>query len=310
VSITGGSGFIGRALMKRHSALGDDVRVLSRNNSNEEMDGVEVVVGDLTQDGRYLDELVSSVDVLYHCAGEVSAEKEMHAVHVDGTRRLVEAASGNIGRWVQLSSVGAYGYRRDGVVTERSPENPVGTYEITKTDADNIVVNAAASGAFEYAILRPSIVYGADMPNQSLFNLMSMIKRGLFFYIGSNGAVVNYISAEEVVEDLIACATKPVANGKIYIASHSCGLEQAVEAIAKGLGVASPKLRLPEGPLRFLVHLVGGIPGFPLSTGRIDALTSRVVYDGGKIIRELDLQNSVSVEDGLYELAYRWNMTA
>ncbi len=285
------------------------MRVLSRRNEGLER-GAKVIAGDLTQDGDYLSELVDGVDVLYHCAGEVSAEDRMHALHVDGTRRLVEAAKGKIGRWVQLSSVGAYGLLRDGVVVESAKEDPVSTYEVTKTNSDNIVVNAAASGAFEYAILRPSIVYGADMPNQSLIKLMSMIKRGLFFYIGPNGAVVNYISVAEVVDDLIACATKPEANSKIYIASHSCSLELAVESIAKGLGVESPKRRLPERPLRLLVNLVGGIPGFPLSTGRMDALTSRVVYDGSMIIRELDLKNTVSVEDGLYELAHWWNMTA
>ena len=58
VAITGGRGFIGRRLVQRHLAQGDDVRVLSRVISDEDVGGAEVIVGDLTQDGDHLNKLV------------------------------------------------------------------------------------------------------------------------------------------------------------------------------------------------------------------------------------------------------------
>jgi nucleoside-diphosphate-sugar epimerase len=306
VAITGGSGFIGRHLVDAHLKRGDAVRLLSRTPGPDS--DIEWVQGDLMDPNMDLRALIDGVDVLYHCAAELSDEAIMPALHIDGTRRLVDVARGNIGRWVQLSSVGAYGRQRDGVIDEGSTEDPVTTYEITKTRADSMVAESASKGDFESVILRPSIVYGLDMPNSSLFKVMSSIKRKLFFYIGSGEAVINYISVAEVVNDLIACATHPKANGKTYIASHSCGLEQAVESLARGLGVAPPKRRLPERMVRFIAGLLGRLPGFPLSIGRIDALTSRVVYNGSRIHNELDLDRSISVEDGFYDLALSWRM--
>ncbi len=306
VAITGGSGFIGRHLADAHLQRGDRVRLLSRSPGQDS--DAEWVQGDLTDPNVDLGPLVDGVDVLYHCAAELSDESIMPILHVDGTRRLVEAAGGRIGRWVQLSSVGAYGHQRDGVVTEESPENPGSIYEITKTRADSIVVSAASRGEFECTILRPSIVYGADMPNSSLFKVISLINQNLFFYIGSGDAVVNYISVAEVVAALIACAISPEANGKTYIVSHNCSLKQAVESLAMGLGVAPPKYRLPERPLRFLARWLNGLPGFPMSVSRIDALTSRVIYDGSRINRELDIDYSISVVGGFYDLAISWKM--
>jgi nucleoside-diphosphate-sugar epimerase len=124
---------------------------------------------------------VDGADVLYHCAGEVRNMGFMEMVHVEGTRRLVDAAAGRIGRWVQLSSVGAYGKQRGGVVMEESVLNPCGTYEVTKVKSDSLAASGAANGAFDYVIVRPSNVYGVEMSNRSLFSLISMIQRGLFF---------------------------------------------------------------------------------------------------------------------------------
>jgi nucleoside-diphosphate-sugar epimerase len=78
VAITGANGFIGRLLVARHLSLGDKVRVLSRQDSQGWSEGVDVVVGDLTQEGVHLSKLVAGVDVLYHCAGELNDEEKMY----------------------------------------------------------------------------------------------------------------------------------------------------------------------------------------------------------------------------------------
>src|SRR4051812_28239212 len=122
VAITGGTGFVGRSLVMRHLDSGDSVRVLSRRPGNQTgfPDAVKVYSGDLVCAGNsaVLARVVVGADILYHCAGEIAHASRMTLLHVDGTRKLVEAANGNIGHWVQLSSVGAYGSHRRGVVTE------------------------------------------------------------------------------------------------------------------------------------------------------------------------------------------------
>ncbi len=299
VAITGGTGFIGRKLVQHHLAQGDEVRVLSRRAAAET--GVTRHRGDLSS-ATELQSFVAGADVLYHCAGEIRDGARMQAVHVAGTQRLIEAATGRIGRWVQLSSVGAYGNQRAGVVTEQTALHPCGPYEITKVESDALVQAAALDHAFEHTILRPSNVYGADMSNQSLFGMIEMIRRGWFFFIGKPGASANYIHVDNVVAALLLCGSRSEANGQVYNLSDHRAMEQFAAIIAVALGKPMPRLRLPEWLIRLVAKLLGGMPKFPLTEARVDALTVRAIYSTGKIEHELGYRHVVAMEAGLDEL--------
>lgn len=152
-------------------------------------------------------------------------------------------------------------------------------------------------------LLRLSNIYSADMPNQSLFQLIRMIDKRLFFFIWQRGATANYIHVENVVDALLRCADSVLpANGRSYIVSDHCTLEELVHNIAIRLGKAVPRLRLAEPPVRALAQFCGGIPGFPLKTSRVDALTNRAVYRSDRIEAELGHRNRVSLEVGMGEL--------
>ncbi len=308
VAVTGGTGFIGGKLVERLVERGDTVRLLTRSSTLFKQSLlVEIHECDLVTVGiNELSSMLDGVDVLYHCAGEIRDVSRMEAVHVLGTRRLVEAATGQIGRWVQLSSTGAYGQQREGIITERTRLNPRGMYEVTKVKSDALVKAASSSGAFQHVILRPSIVYGAKMPNQSLYSLIYMIQRGWFFFIGKPGASANYIHVDNVVEALVLCGNMPQATGQVYNLSDHCTIERFVAIIAELLGRDVPRTRLPEPPLRALVKLFGRIPDMPLTQTRIDALTTRVIYSNDKIEQELGYQHPLSMEDGLSDLVGYW----
>lgn len=310
VAVTGGTGFIGSHLVRRLLAEGCRVRLLSREGSAQHGAGgpVEVWQGDLLQpDAFMLARFLDGVDTLIHCAGQLRKTEIMQRLHVDGTRALAEAAAGRIRRWVQLSSVGVYGPARDGRIRESAPVRPIGPYETTKQKSDEVVARFAAVHAFQCVMLRPSNVYGADMPNQSLFALIRMIDRGRFFYIGPPGASANYVHVDNVVQALMLCATHPAADRKIYNISQVATMERFVEVIADALGKAAPRLRLPEGVTRAAAALCQRVPGFPLTVSRVDALTSRAAYCTERIETELGYRLAVSIEDGLRQLvrAYR-----
>lgn len=303
IAITGATGFIGRKLAMYHFGKGDKVRILSRCPPDGAglSDSFEWFLGDLSESDNLRD-FVDGVDVLYHCAGEIIDESRMEAVHVVGTHRLIEAAKGRIGRWVQLSSTGAYGRRREGVVTEQTELNPHGMYEVTKVASDALVQAASSSGAFEQAILRPSIVYGAGMPNQSIYGLTEMIRRGWFFFIGKPGASANYIHVDNVIEALVLCGNMPQATGQIYNLSDHCTLERFVAIICQVIKCTVPRNRLPKLPVKVLAKLLSFVPRMPLTQARIDALTTRVIYSSEKIERELGYKHRISIETGLREL--------
>ena len=298
IAITGGSGFIGSLLVDKHLKHGDQVRLLSRNILLERKN-VQYFLGDLSSSSVDLSDFVDSVDILYHCAGEVNNKSLMQELHVNGTQRLVDAAQGKIGRWVQLSSVGAYGARRTGMITESSKEQPFGIYERTKTEADKIIKNSN----IPYVILRPSNVFGVDMINQSIFQLISMISKGLFFYLGKKGVLVNYVAVEDVVEALHLCGNHDNALGEIYNVSQTIVIEEMVLSFSIGLGVKGKFLRLPEFPIRTLVKIFAIFPKFPLTTTRIDALTKRCTYKSNKIMEELGFKFKSTLEESFQLIA-------
>lgn len=308
VSVTGATGFIGNRLVAKLVAQGNTVRVLTRSRSRADYlpDPVKVFVGDLSSDAGDLSAFVDDSDVLYHLAGEIRHAYAMRSLHVVGTRALVKAAKRRVAHWVQLSSVGAYGPVSEGMVDESRPCEPKGEYETTKVESDRLVQEAADSGAFSCTILRPSIVFGPDMPNRSLYQLISTVARGWYFHIGAPGASANYVYVDNVVDALVACGTQPMARGKVYNLSDSCTMEQFIGAIAAPLGVSNPRLRVPEPPVRWLARALAWMPGLPLTASRVDALTSRVRYSNSRIERELGYVHRVSTEEGLRRMVESW----
>ena len=313
VCITGANGFIGRRLVDELFQQGYSIRVLSRNSDSLFPNGVEVVIGDLTLSGCPLDQFLVGCELIFHCAGEVSNVEAMHLLHVNGTLRLLQAVleesahSGQKIHWVQLSSVGVYGSTHDSdtthrIVTEESMLSPVGEYEITKTRTDELVIQASESGLMTYSILRPSNVFGEGMTNQSLFKMINIIDRGLFFYIGKLGSSANYIHVDNVVEGLICCGTMPSAKGRVFNLSDYCTLEYFIEIVADELGRKSPWLRIPEKVAYFLVTVLGWLPKSPLTQSRVKALINRSIYPISSIQKELGYKHIISMEDGLRRL--------
>ncbi|GAC1651027.1 MAG: NAD(P)H-binding protein [Herpetosiphon sp.] len=119
VLVTGGSGTLGRLVVRQLVDGGHHVRVLSRHATPGLSDLTEVVGGDLVS-GVGLHAAVANVDAIVHCA---SAPQDAQAVDVAGTRRLVEAARATgAPHMVYPSIVGAdrstYGYYQAKVAAE------------------------------------------------------------------------------------------------------------------------------------------------------------------------------------------------
>lgn len=310
VAVTGATGFIGQALVGRLVDRAAKVQILTRNFKKGiklwPSGPVEVFEGDLVDSAHALEHFLQEVDILFHCAGEIRDPNKMQSTHVGGTRNLCLAATSKIRHWVQLSSVGVYGPVREGIVTEDTQINPKGLYETTKAESDRLIVQAAKKGVFTFSILRPSVVFGSEMPNQSLYQLINMIVKGVFFFIGKEDASANYIHIDNVIEALMRCAENPAARGQIYNLSDYRTIEEFVAIIANKLKKPLPRLRLPETSVRYITRFFGKLKGFPLSESRVDALTNRAVYSNRRIETELGYSHVITMEDGIAQMVAAW----
>lgn len=300
LALSGATGFIARRLVAQLLAEGHEVRALTRRSGCAGLPaGVNLVRGDVTGDDAALIELLDGADVFFHCAAELRDPVRMEAVNVAGTQNLLRAAAGRIGRWVQLSSVGVYGHHGTGNITEEAPLAPENPYERSKAKADRLVAEGATRAGFEFSILRPSIVFGEEMPNQSLRQLAEAIRRRAFVFLGPPGASANYIHVDNVVHALGLCARHSAAAGRIFNLSDYRSMEEFVETIAATLGIATPTIRLPAWPVRLVARVAGSVPGSPLTVGRVAALTGRARYPVDRICRELGYAHVLGMEDGM-----------
>jgi nucleoside-diphosphate-sugar epimerase len=291
-------------LLAQLLSAGWKVRVLTREPQKwTESAGVDVFAGDLVETHDWSG-FLKGVDVVIHAAAEIRQPEVMMAVNVQGPERLLNAAlAAGVRRWVQLSSVGAYGPIFEGCVDELTPERPVGPYEKTKTLFDQLLRDAAKQSQLQVCIVRPSNVYGPGMVNQSLFQMMGMIRRGWFAYMGPAGASANYVHVNDVVSALLLCAALPQAAGKTYNVSDWTSIEELVEAMARGMGVSAPTRRLSLGLMMLLARSLQWMPRWPLTVARVRALSGRARYSTQRIEEDLGWRVSVPVAQGMYQLA-------
>lgn len=298
ISITGASGFIGKKLVTKCLAAGHEVRVLSRKTSFN-LKGVSFFKADLLNKDIQFKNFIQDVDVVINCAGEINNKSTMYDLHVSATKRLLsECQKQRAIRWVQLSSVGSYGQLKKGLITENFQDNPSGVYEKTKTEADTIVKNSG----IPFTIIRPSNVFGNDMNNQSLFQLITIIEKKLFFYIGRN-SFVNYVHVDDVVNSLLLCISNDVSIGKTYIISQSLIIEKMIDSLLIGLEIKRKFIHVPEFLVRVIHKLFLKSYSKNLTESRIDALTSKCTYNSGKIEKELDFQFETSLEERFISFA-------
>lgn len=301
IAITGASGFIGKLLVDKLLSEGNEVNVLTRNRNKFIDSKVSVFEGDLNNI-EVLRKFVLGVDVIYHCAAEIKNEMLMKTVNEDGTANLIEVSKNTISHWIQLSSTGIYGVIRDGLIFENQKYNPLNEYERTKLNSDLLVMEATNKYGFTSTIVRPSNVFGPQMTNQSLFQLVKAVEKKMFFFIGKKGASANYVPVENVIEVLYLALVNKNAANKIFIISDWCTMEHFITTMAKSLGVEVPKYRLSIGFMKFVATITSFIPKNPLTVARIEALSNRSKYETTKVENELGYKPVVSIENTIERL--------
>ena len=303
--VTGASGFVGKRLVEKLISNGFTVRVLTRNSKIIFPESVEIFYADLASPKSNLKNFFSGCDIFFHCAGDIKNPENMHALHVDGTKKIIDAINKSIKldkkpkHFIQLSSVGVYGNavkrKQTRVVTEESACNPLGEYEITKALSDQIIINSIKNTNLTYTILRPSNIVGFLMPNQSFRSLLRAIKSRQFFFIGSRKSISNYIHVDDVVDALIVCAKNKKAKNQVFNLSKDCNLFDIVNMVSSSFGLKGNFICLPELPLRLGIYWLSKICRLPLTNKRIDALISKTKYPATKIKNVLGFSPSRSI---------------
>jgi len=171
VLVTGGCGFIGSHLVHRLVELGADVTILD-DLSGGFLENIQIIKDKVTflrntvVDKDVCREATRNKDIIFHLAALVSVPESIekpelcHAVNVDGTVNLLEAARLNdVERFVLSSSAAVYGNREDRCI-ETMPCNPLSPYGFSKWIGELYCREYALLYGLKTVALRYFNVYG------------------------------------------------------------------------------------------------------------------------------------------------------
>jgi 2-alkyl-3-oxoalkanoate reductase len=327
VCVTGATGLIGSALVRRLVADGNEVSALVRSPVSETsstavrgaLAGVHVVAGDLANHAAVA-EAVRGADVVFHLAAKVSDTaplRDFEGANVEGTRAILEAAvaAGTARCIIYLSSIAVYGR-----VTEAAPMIDEATtldpspekrdaYSRTKIAAEQAAVAIAQRTRAPLTIMRPGIVHGAGrVPPPSLVGF-SVGRTHVAFAQPEWHFPLVYV--ENLVDAIIAAAELPATTGiedfnivdddALTLAKYH-DVRNAVEHSRTVFLSPNPVLAAAAvfGPVARAVTPAGS--GF--STYQMGRSLQDRVYDTKKIRAALNWSPRVSLADAL-EVTFR-----
>ncbi|OGS52095.1 MAG: hypothetical protein A3J79_12880, partial [Elusimicrobia bacterium RIFOXYB2_FULL_62_6] len=221
--ITGGTGFIGRALAKALLAKGYKVRVFTRRLPAARLDGAEYAAVSF-DDSESLRKSAEGADIVVHLAAALfcRSRKEFEKANTAGTGNLVAAVTGlnrRPDKFVYLSSLSAGGPAPDPATprTEAMTDAPISGYGATKLGGEKEVRKLPAN--IRYTILRPPIVYGKN--DAGFSKIAHWVKKGVMVNAGSKDGKFSFIYLEDLVAALITAIENPVTDGKTYYVSEN-----------------------------------------------------------------------------------------
>jgi len=160
-------------------------------------------------------------------------------IMMEGLINVCESAKKHkVERVVYISSSMVYGDFEDQVL-EDDPCKPIGQYGIMKLTGEDLVKDYNRRGAFDYAIIRPSAVYGPlDVEDRVVAKFMLAAMRGNTLRVNGASETLDFTYVDDAADGIVAAATRIMARNNTYniTKSHSVSLLEAAEMIVKIVG--------------------------------------------------------------------------
>jgi nucleoside-diphosphate-sugar epimerase len=315
--VTGGSGYVGRNLIRALLARGDAVHALVRSPGSAkivEALGATPVMGDL-DDVAALQRGMAGCDAVFHSAAEVSEwgprERFWH-VNVDGTRNVLQAArAAGVGCFVHVGTEAALCDGTPLLDVDESrplPDQPLPRYPHTKNEAERLVRAANAPG-FRTVVVRPRFIWGND-DTSVLAALVAAVQAGRFMWMDGGHYPTSTTHVDNVCEGLLLAAAKG-RGGEAYFVTDGAPVELRafVTQMLATRGIDPGGKSLPKGVVLLLARIsewvweTFGLEGDPPVTRMaVHLFGEPVTVKDAKARRELGYIGKVTREQGLAAL--------
>ncbi len=315
--VTGGSGFLGRALIAELISRGSDVRALARSAAAAESVralGATPIAGDLG-DVAAMRAGMAGAGVVIHAAAKVGdwgPRDEYVAATIQGTRNALAAArAAGVRRFVHIGTEAVLAGGRPIVrADETAPYPPVpnGLYPWSKGQAERDVIDANGQGMATVSV-RPRFIWGRG-DTTLLPQLSKAMQSGAWAWFAGGRHLTSTCHVRNVVEGTLLAAERG-AGGQIYFLTDGNPVEfrDFMTRLVATQGVVAPAREAPMwlaeavaacGEFAWKTFSIDGRP--PLTRTAINLLFREVTVVDRKARETLGYTSHVSVEQGLAEL--------
>jgi uncharacterized protein YbjT (DUF2867 family) len=287
VTIFGGSGFVGRHIVRELAARGDRMRIAVRDPDAALFLKPMGDVGQITPvcapvgDEVRVRAACADADVVINLAGILSerGKQTFHAVHVEGARRVADAArAAGVGRLIHMSALGA---------DPRSPS----VYARSKAAGEAAVLQAFPDAI----ILRPSVVFG---PEDGFFNKFAAMARWLPALpvvgvqyrpgdlkagriLGNGGPRFQPVYVGDVARAVGRLMDDPKASGVFeLVGPRVYSMQEIMELVRRHTGRRRPLMPVPFGLASLQATFLGLLPNPPLTRDQVRMMRTDNVASG------------------------------
>jgi len=302
--VTGGTGFIGGAVVRRLLEAGHEVKALVRPRADtRQLDGLPVqrVEGDLL-DRASLHRGMAGCGWVFHVAALYSfwghSWKDIYQANLGGTRQVLEVAQQEgIERIVYTSSIAALGVLKDrSPATEDTPStlaDRIGPYQRSKFLAEEVVRGFARQG-LPVVIVNPSspVGIGDHKPTPTGQIIVDFLNGRIFGYVDTG---LNIVDVEDVAAGHLLAAERGRVGQRYILGGENLTLKKILDLLAEVSGRPPVRHRIPHWVAQCWSYV--DVTMAKLNPHRVPAATADKVrlarryefFDPGKAVRELGL---------------------
>ncbi len=309
VFVTGGTGFIGREVVRRLFARGHrEVRCLVRPTSDPaavsflQKLGARPVQGDLS-DRASLAEAMKGCPVVINVGAAYSfwtSDRESYrSANVEGVRNVMECClETGASKVVHVSTVAVYGRPSPGAMTEDTAPGPVrfSDYAETKYAGELVAWDLHRSKELPLVMVYPGGVLGPGDPKASGQYIRDLVNRRLPATVFDDSPFP-WVHVRDVAEGIVKAVEKEGNIGqKYFLVAENLTFGQINQAVSEIASVRLPRLHLPDAmamasaaALTALSKLTKKPPMLGMSLDQMRTMKNGLLADGSKAARELGL---------------------
>jgi 2-alkyl-3-oxoalkanoate reductase len=305
--VTGASGSLGKAVVKRLRDAGHRVRVMVRRFPDKPQPEIEYAFGNLG-DPDAVDRAVAGAEIVIHVGAAMKGGWPEHlGGTVVGTQNVIDSCKRHrVKQLVHISSMSVIDWAGSvgkGAVDEAAALEPRaderGAYTRAKLEAERKVVAAAAEG-LPCVILRPGQIFGGGIP---LVNGAVARKAGARWLVLGDGKLeLPLVYIDDVVDAVMASIDRKLTGGEVIQLIDG---EHLTQADVLGLtGANGNVIRVPR-PVVFALGKLSELPlgalgkPSPIALYRLQSAMARLTYDSRRAEQLLGWRPRVGVREGI-----------